>query len=317
MIDKKLDPVGHLKDFSEKDFYWLYVWLCQKQELPVMQLTHREYKDFCFTAILDEKITINEILNKKRTEVIPNQSIMWIGKKDKRLLFWLNFRLKKDYIRLNSINYSDDLYLNFTSKIDIHNEDFKKIENKITEITTIQKQHYLIELKNEWVLRLNLTYDFEKWLSKSDKNQLAWCLEYLNEHPRFKDLGIRMSYNSNKKLTIIYILHIFDVTPFNNKEDYENIIDRLKRSWNQYKFNQSEKSKDEYKIRITKKTNNLLLELCQQSNLSKEKMIEKIILDHHKALNTTQPIRNRGLIESSNIINFKDQTSRNSNLEND
>jgi hypothetical protein len=85
-------------------------------------------------------------------------------------------------------------------------------------------------LKNEWLCRLNLTYDFEKWLSKSDKDQLAWCLEYLNEHPRFKNLGIRMSYKSNKKFSIMYILHIFDVTPFNNEEEYENIIDRLKKA---------------------------------------------------------------------------------------
>lgn len=282
-----------------------------------MKLTHREYKDFCFTSIQDKKITIHEILNKKRAEVIPNQLIEWINKKDERLLFWLNFRLKKDYIKLNSVNYSEDLYLNFTSKIDIHNEAFKKFEDKKTEISTLQKQHYIIKLENEWVLRLNLTYDFEKWLSKSDKDQLAWCLEYLNEHPRFKNLGILMNYKRNKKLTIIYILHIFDVTPFNNEEEYKNIINRLKKSWAQYKFNQHDQNKEEYKIRVTKKTNKLLLELCQQNNLSKEKMIENIILAHHKKLNIPQPTSYTELTKSNNIIPFKSAAQRNTNLENE
>jgi ABC-type phosphate/phosphonate transport system substrate-binding protein len=69
----------------------------------------------------------------------------------------------------------------------------------------------------------------KKWLSKSDKDQLAWCLEYLNEHPRFKNLGIRMSYKSNKNFPLC-IFFISSMSPHSIIEEYENIIDRLKKA---------------------------------------------------------------------------------------
>lgn len=316
MIDKKLDPMGHLKDFSEKDFYWLYLLLCQILNINAMQLTHREYKEFCMNAIHNKVISVHEILNKKNREVVSNHVIEWINKKDKRLLLWLNFRIENLSPLLSITNYNQDLYLNFFSKIDFHYQESTLHQISNQEPISLNKQRTIKELEQHWKSWINITYDFEKWLSEANKNQLIWCLEYLKGHPLFKNLNIKMNYNNNRKFMIIYILHIFDITELENNEEYHNTINRLKRSWAQYKFNQNEKNKDEYKIRITKKTNNLLLELCQQSNLSKEKMIEKIILAHHKELNITQPIGNTELTESNNIINFKDLTLRDTSLEN-
>ncbi len=317
MIDKKLDPVGHLKDFSEKDFYWLYLWLCQILNIDAMQLTHREYKEFCMNAIHNKVISINEILNKKNREVVSNHVIEWINKKDKRLLLWLNFKIGNTSTLLNITNYNQDLYLNFTSKMDFYYQEsiLGLINNQAP--LSLNKQRLIKELEQQWKAWINSTYDFEKWLSEANKNQLTWCLEYLKGNTLFENLTIKMNYSNDRKSMIIYILHIFDITKFKNNEEYSNTINRLKKSWAQYKFNRGNKTKDEYKIMITKKTNNLLLELCKQSNLSKEKMIEQMILAHHKELNITQSIDNSELTESNNIINFKDLTLRDTSLENE
>lgn len=317
MIDKKLDPMGHLKDFSEKDFYWLYLWLCQTLNINAMQLTHREYKEFCMNAIQNKVISINEILNKKNREVVSNHVIEWINKKDKRLLLWLNFRIENLSTLLSITNYNQDLYLNFFSKIDFHFQEsiLGAINNQLPIL--LNKQNFIKELEQHWKLWINITYDFEKWLSEANKNQLIWCLEYLKGHPLFKNLNIKMNYNNSRKFMIIYILHIFDITKLKNNEEYNNTINRLKKSWNQYKFKQGEKNKEDYKIRVSKKTNKFLLELCQQSNTSKEKMIEQMILTHHKNLNTSQSTDYSELTKPCNIITFKNPALENTNLENE
>ncbi|MBJ8442581.1 hypothetical protein [Acinetobacter bereziniae] len=80
------------------------------------------------------------------------------------------------------------------------------------------------------------------------------------------------------------VLILIDNITFETTDSYTIYIDRLKKSWSQYKFKSSNKVKNKYHLPLTKNSINILEKLAEFKNKSEADVMEELLKKEFKKL---------------------------------
>ncbi|MNE88806.1 hypothetical protein D3C80_1861460 [compost metagenome] len=80
------------------------------------------------------------------------------------------------------------------------------------------------------------------------------------------------------------VLILIDSINFETTESYIIYIERLKKSWSQYKFKSSKKVKNKYHLPLTKQTKNFLEQLAKFKNKSEAEVMEELLKKEYQDL---------------------------------
>lgn len=236
------------------------------------------------TISTDQKINLlitylNSLSNKEEIikQIIYNQKHMlidydyfnWISKDDKRLIIHLIHAITNHFKFNLSVGILPNLYEEFILSLDCLPYD----------ITT--KINFITNQKNIW--SQIKTKDLQlKWLEKNNNIQLNWAWEYLSKFN--KQINVFFTPIENDDL-LCAIQASFDYMSYGNHSDKTLFIDRMKKTWSQKKFRDSGKAKKPYHIPLTKSTQAQLEKLAEIKNLSKNEVLQELIIKEYEAIN--------------------------------
>lgn len=269
-----------LEEFSQKDINWLHAYICTKNNQELIERSSQEQKEFCINFVLKNGVNFDKLLEIKSEEILSDQDYDWIRKDDYRFFYWSRKILDNELFNHYDILSNQDLYLSFCLSIDLS---LNQLTNKGLDAnyTISRKKDTLNRIKSEWEVWYTITSPFNEWLSQQDKlkkEKLKWCFEYLSKMNiplTFKSLPYKAIKNDQELIS--HILIIIDNMNFKSKDEYTLFLQRLKRSYTQYKFRLSGNQKKEYHLPLTISAKDKLLKLSKLEGISENKMIENLI----------------------------------------
>ncbi|MDH0563839.1 hypothetical protein [Acinetobacter courvalinii] len=274
--------------FTQRDYNWLYAYLCIELKIEPMELSTQDLKRVCFELLKDLESHIPKILEKKANEVIPTNYISWIAPDNKRLINWL--QAQDEYVfkllcpKNTPPNYNKNLYLNFLLKFDmyINNKYLTKgfFENNYqNNALIIEKIKIIEEIQKTWLEILHITSPLADWIDQASSEQLDWCLEYLHKSLENKKISFsyRLDLFNKMEKTELEILKIVDRIQFSNNAEFIVFFEKIRKAWAQKKFTQANKRKKLYQIPLTMSAKEKLTRLSEAKGISENKLIEQFI----------------------------------------
>ncbi|QHH98854.1 hypothetical protein [Acinetobacter dispersus] len=269
--------------------------------------------NFCKSNFLDISL-FNKLKNDIENNFIEEKNFNWIDIKDTRLLSYLlesiyhlklmtisiynkNIRteLINDKIKTssytplinNTINlgygrnqlnilgfysppyqnisfFSNDLYLAFIYHIDV------------LSLAPAEKIKLIDTIRKNWEQTIN-NLNLKKWLQKEDEMQIEWCWHYLHKHN--KNMSIFLPYFESDLYNKVLIL--IDKLNFSHPSEKKIFLDTMRKTWSQKKFRESNKTKKPYHLPLTKMTHSKLEDLAKLKNISKEEVIEQLVMKEY------------------------------------
>ncbi|GEM_PF-6968181 len=160
--------------------------------------------------------------------------------------------------------FSTDLYLAFTYHIDVLN------------LASAEKIRLIDSIRINWEQTTN-NPNSTKWLQKEDEMQLEWCWNYLQKHN--KNMSFFLPYFESNLYNRILIL--IDKLNFSHPSEKKLFLDTMRKTWSQRKFRESNKTKKPYHLPLTKMTHSKLEDLAKLKNISKEEVIEQLVMKEY------------------------------------
>ncbi len=151
--------------------------------------------------------------------------------------------------------------------------------NYFCQLTNDKKIKFVDNNKTEWHKWKIQTDSFSKWLENLDQNTLLWCYNYISKKES-------CSPNTNLETTItpIMVLVLIDSINFKTTDAYIIYIERLKKSWSQYKFKSANKVKNKYHLPLTKQAKSFLEQLAEFKHKSEAEIMEELLKREYKDL---------------------------------
>lgn len=279
-------------NLSEDQLYWLHEYLfSQKQSernIGDIQSLHRE----CLNLLKHEQNMQMEILNKlKVLNKISETFFNWILDSDIRNLIWvqnrLNFELLNKTPSLFGINSNNNKIIYSKFRLCLTFDKIDSVDPQINNQSLLQstfsmqdkKIKFIENIKIQWNNWIIQTDKFSRWLENLDQNALQWCYNYISK----KEPSLTKT-NIEKDITPIMVLILIDNITFETTDSYIIYIDRLKKSWSQYKFKSSNKVKNKYHLPLTKNSINILEQLAEFKNKSEADVMEELLKKEFKKL---------------------------------
>lgn len=146
--------------------------------------------------------------------------------------------------------------------------------------TTFQEKLSKLKHANDYFIRFSVPDKEISWISPDDELQLKWAKEYLFkifQNPSLNYTPPSKKINLNQLSLYDQILIDLDHYSYLNPAVRTILIEKMKKSWSQKKYRQSDKVKKNYHLPLTKDCKDKLSKLSALMNLSENKVIEKLI----------------------------------------
>jgi|GEM_PF-1036019 len=275
-----------LDKFSPRELRWLWYYLDGYRKLdegkrtspPYASLSQSERLRMMNNAIRSDRYLdrlVNRIIFCCKDDLIPEEDLKWIDKKNHRLLIWC----------LNNLNrpipntFHTSLVLPKRRPKMPHLDTFAAIRHEeimtsidIWPINREGKINFLLEKKNEWAH--HKTHDKQiKWINQKDEVQLVWAWEYLENHrkalriPKPADL---MEYHAA-------VLASLDDMSYSHPAEKKLFMEQMKKTWSQKKYRDSGKAKKPYNLPLTIQTKKKLDWLAENSGQKPTEILEQLI----------------------------------------
>ncbi|MDS7930470.1 hypothetical protein RMB13_13500 [Acinetobacter sp. V102_4] len=140
------------------------------------------------------------------------------------------------------------------------------------------KISFIESIRLEWEFHItqhNIHYD---WISTFDKNQIDWCIKYLEKKEKYYPYFLIDKQNTSKYYELLILLD--NIQPLKINYDHLKSIkfyETMKKSWGQQKYRSSGKLKKPYHLPLTKAAQTQLEKLAELKNTKKENIIEELI----------------------------------------
>src|SRR5690606_35151282 len=275
---------------SEDQLYWLHEQLFPQKQSERNILNINLLKSECLEYLEYDKNSEINISKKLETfEKISKKFFNWVSDSDIRKLIWVKNKIKKELQNTGDyfLGIKDDNNIKTKFRLCVFFEKFDYVTPSInnqslnqTYLSTCDKKIKFIEnIKEKWDDWEILTDNFSKWLEKSNQDTLQWCFNYISKKESFPT-----NIDDGKNITPIMILILIDSLNFENIDSYTLYIERLKKSWSQYKFKSANKVKSKYHLPLTKQAKFFLDELATLKNKSEADMLEELLKKEYQNL---------------------------------
>lgn len=277
---------------SKDELYWLHEDLFpQKQSERNIGDIHSLRKE-CLNLLKHDQNMQLEILNKlKIFKNIKEIFFSWISDSDIRNLAWVQKKIDFELLNQNSSlfginrNNQEKPYSKFRLCVSFYKIDSVEYQNNNQSLTQPvlnmhdKKIKFIDNIKTEWQKWKNQTNSFSKWLENLDQNTLLWCYNYISKkESRSPNISI------DTKITQIMVLILIDSINFETTDAYIIYIERLKKSWSQYKFKSANKVKNKYHLPLTKQAKIFLEQLAEFRNKSEAEIMEELLKREYQDL---------------------------------
>jgi len=231
------------------------------------------------TAIRNDKDPeelVNRIVNDCRDDLVPEEYLKWIDKKNHRLLTWCLNNIHRPFpdefdtsLKLPKRQMQPPNRNNF--RVMPHEEIITMID--IWPVNSQMKINYLSEKNKEWT-------DYKtpdkqiKWIKQDDEVQLVWAWEYLESHR--KDF-IRSKPANMTEYYIAILASLDEMSYRYHPAEKQIFIDQMKKTWSQKKYRDSGKAKKPYYLPLTIKTREKLDWLSENSGRKPTDILEQLI----------------------------------------
>mgnify|MGYP003384751904 CR=1 FL=1 len=183
--------------------------------------------------------TIDELLYSLEEGLLPEAELDWIKHGNYRVLIYLRIELYK----LGLITPPPNA---------IYSQLF--LDGVILAIDTLQQNYYeklktVLSLKEHWNLLLS-SDNYSKWINPRNEDQIAWSWEYLRDkQQQHSDL---LPTNLEEKYQAI--LSSLDYFSCDHIAERKVFIDKMKRSWAQKKYRETDKAKKQRSLPMSDET---------------------------------------------------------------
>lgn len=181
-----------------------------------------------------------------------------------------------------SINWKNGKYFNLLFGGDFYEQLITKYD--ILD-TNFQDKLSQLKLANEGFNYLSVPDKEISWINPDDELQLKWAKEYLFkifQNPPLNYTPPSKKINLNQLSLYDQILIDLDHYSYLNPAVRTILIEKMKKSWSQKKYRQSDKVKKNYHLPLTKDCKDKLSKLSALMNLSENKVIEKLINERYE-----------------------------------
>ena len=277
---------------SKDELYWLHEDLFpQKQSERNIGDIHSLIKE-CLHLLKDDQNMQIQILNKLEIfKKIEEFFFSWISDSDIRNLVWVQKKIDLESLNQNlslfgiNKNNQEKTYSKFRLSVSFYKIDSVEPQsNNLSLLKPILNMHdkkikFIDNIKTEWQKWKNLTDSFSKWLENLDQNTLLWCYNYIS-----KKESRSQNINLDTKITPIMVLVLIDSINFETTDAYIMYIERLKKSWSQYKFKSANKVKNKYHLPLTKQAKIFLEQLAEFKHKSEAEIMEELLKREYQDL---------------------------------
>ncbi len=277
---------------SKDELYWLHEDLFpQKQSERNIGDIHSLIKE-CLHLLKDDQNMQIQILNKLEIfKKIEEFFFSWISDSDIRNLVWVQKKIDLESLNQNlslfgiNKNNQEKTYSKFRLSVSFYKIDSVEPQsNNLSLLKPILNMHdkkikFIDNIKTEWQKWKNLTDSFSKWLENLDQNTLLWCYNYIS-----KKESRSQNINLDTKITPIMVLVLIDSINFETTDAYIIYIERLKKSWSQYKFKSANKVKNKYHLPLTKQAKIFLEQLAEFKHKSEAEIMEELLKREYQDL---------------------------------
>lgn len=281
-----------LYSLSKDELYWLHEYLFAQKQSERNIGDVNSLKKECLNLLKHDQNKQIEILNK--LEILKNISevfFSWIADPDIRDLIWVQKKIDFELLNQNSSlfginkNNQEKHYSKFRLCVSFDKIDSVEPQNNNQSLlqpvlnTYDKKIKFVDNIKTEWHKWKIQTDSFSKWLENLDQNTLLWCYNYISKKES-------CSPNTNLETTItpIMVLVLIDSINFKTTDAYIIYIERLKKSWSQYKFKSANKVKNKYHLPLTKQAKSFLEQLAEFKHKSEAEIMEELLKREYKDL---------------------------------
>ncbi len=220
-------------------------------------------------SIQNKEIIINQIIQNNSNLLIDYNYFNWIDKNDKRLIIHIIHAFINTFHFNFPIGIFPNLYQDFITNFDAQKFDLN------TKINFINNQ------KNIWA-QIRTNDVILKWLDHNNTTQLNWAWGYLGKFNK----RINVFFTPIENNDLLYAIQAsFDYMSYGNPSDKILFMERMKKTWSQKKFRDSGKAKKPYHIPLTKSTQAQLEKLAEIKNLSKNEVLQELIIKEYEAIN--------------------------------
>lgn len=268
MIQGK-DAKPHMDDrgFTDREINWL--WNFNQLYMQYMQVYQSDYftKRKIIFEIFDNPINGNNFyqiaITNKDNFLINENDLKWAKDphNEQLLIFTINM-----LINLNKLVFSN---LFFTNNYDY----FVDIVDKLI-LTKEIKNSQIIEIRNIWS-NLKYTKEHTNWIDIKNKDQINWAWDYLKKSYKLAILPLQPI---NEKQRYDYIISSIDLMGFlSSTEAKELFLIKIKKTWSQKKYRDSDKIKKPHHLPLTKNRHEQLKNLAEYFNKSIPDVLDFVI----------------------------------------
>lgn len=222
-----------------------------------------------FRVQSNPKEAIEIILNRMYKDLIPLENFAWIDPSNHRLLIWVINQLNKVYPSMKHLG--DIPPCNRFDEIIFYFDDSKADQAK--------KLSHLTLLKSEWS-QIFSNKKLSHLINEEDEAQLNWAWKYLYKHQQLL-AGLNPT---NQREAYIAILSSLDSLSFQHPAEERLFIDRMRKTWSQVKYRNSEKAKKQRSLPMSDKTKKQLDYITAAHEERINETLERIIREEYNRI---------------------------------
>lgn len=271
-----------INNFPEEDYVWMLIVLLEREKLYEDEIKNsfiniqnlKDLKTFLFQKIEDSDDICDTLkfISENKIHFLSGENFYPIKGSDRKISLMLHTVIQK--LNLKSIWY-------------VHFRNSYMLLLFIVHFNLLKANHTeaIIDINNtQKILEdiINFRINLNKYINDSKFNE--WCYSYMLNSSFYHDL-----YDSyflpqpididEKKVFIEKILDLIYIADFDKKYMYINILNAIKKAWQQKCFRENSKTKKKYHIPLTQKAKNQLTELATFKNLTDGELLSKLIGD--------------------------------------
>lgn len=266
-----------LTKLKEREQKWLWCDIASKQKKedklppenlydPILRLNDiATYFDKHRTSRLAKKEYLQHIKN----GLVPEKSLEWIKKDDHRLQIWL-------LIRLNELQYPVKYIYDVP---DTERKSEILLAFDISSTSLYQKEKDINYLKHRWSEAFTSNKE-TKWIEQGKIKQLTWCWEYLVKYQQ----QLTSLSPVNQEELYWATLSSFDFFKCDHPAEKALFISRMRKSWQQKKYRDSDKAKDQRSLAMSDQTKEQLDLIASHNEEKLHETLARIIKKEFKSI---------------------------------
>ncbi|MBJ8482405.1 hypothetical protein [Acinetobacter vivianii] len=255
---------------SDREINWFWYYSKLSTQQPHQFKTTQEKREIIYNIFNDDRSTYELAIKNKEQFLLNESELKWIKehKKNDRLIIFI----------INSlINTNNIPAYNFTST-----DNYEYLIHLLDNFVLLNKDMKLNQLhfiRSIWS-NLQSNNNDTKWIDIKNDKQIDWIWNYLKKTYKLETFQIQ-PINNHQRYN--YILANIDLlTSHMSSEAKELYLLKMKKTWAQKKYRDSEKFKKSYHIPLTIQRHNELENLARLLNKSIPDILDSIIKEAYQ-----------------------------------